>query len=988
MATSQNLTGYGPRRVLVFDGDENKYELWEVKFLSQMRIQKLHDVFVPSEGEDELDEAKNANGFAELVQHLDDRSLSLIIREAKDDGRKALKVLREHYQGKGKPRIIALYTELTSLKKGENETTTDYMIRAETAATALKSAEEVISDGLLIAMVLKGLPISYKTFATVVIQREKPMTFSEFKIQLRNYEENEKSCHPTEDKDNVMFVKPQKPKRFEGKCYKCDKKGHKISECWIKSEKWCVKCKSKTHNTKDCRSGKTDSAKTATEPKKEDNDEHSFTFTLQDLEDESRRRPQNTNLLVDTGATSHIINDSSKFVSFDTNFDSSSHFMELADGSKANVVLGKGNANVKLFDVRGNVHNVMLHNALYIPSYNQNIFSVSAEVDRGASVSLGQQVSTYTTEEGKVFEIRKKGRLYYLNSISSSVKNTSSIQAWHRILGHCNYGDVRKLEKVVKGMRITNYEEAECEVCTQGKMCQTRNREPDQRASVPLEFVHCDLAGPIEPVAKDGFKYALSFVDDFSGTNMIYFLRQKSDTLEATEKFLADAAPYGKVKRLRSDNGGEFMSYRFKSLLRKRGIKHETSAPYSPHQNGTVERTWRTLFNMARCLLLEAKLPKNLWTYAVMTSVYIRNRCFNPRLGKTPYEALVGKQPNLSNMHVFGSTCYAIVQNPKKLDVRSQKGIFVGYDKGSPSYLVFFPETNRVERVRCVKFFDDLNKAGQIDHEEIIQARQPFGDEKHENVENEIPIEEVSTNTNEQTQIHEQQEQDISAEPERYPTRARNKPSYFGQDTNDNTSYTVDYCYRLESVPVSYKQALEAHDAIKWREAMDTEMNALIGNDTFELVPQPKNREVVGAKWVYTIKTDQNGTEKYKARFVAKGYSQVHDIDYQETFAPTARMSTVRTLLQRTVQQDMIVHQMDVKTAYLNAPIDCEVYIKQPEGFEQVDENGETLVWKLKKSLYGLKQSGRNWNNLLHDFFIQEKFTQIACRPVSVCPES
>ena len=224
MATSTNLTGYWPRRGLVFDEDESKYELWEVKFLSLMRIQKLHDVFVPSEGEEALDEVKNANGFAELVHHLDDRSLCLIIKEAKDDGRKALKVLREHYQGIGKPRIIALYTELTSLKKGENETTTDYMIRAETAATALKSAEEVISDGLLIAVVLKGLPVSYKTFATVVIQREKPITFSEFKIQLRNYEENEKSCHPTDDKDNVMFVKPQmKPKRFEGKCYKCDK---------------------------------------------------------------------------------------------------------------------------------------------------------------------------------------------------------------------------------------------------------------------------------------------------------------------------------------------------------------------------------------------------------------------------------------------------------------------------------------------------------------------------------------------------------------------------------------------------------------------------------------------------------------------------------------------------------------------------------------------------------------------------------------------
>ena len=192
-----------------------------------------------------------------------------------------------------------------------------------------------------------------------------------------------KSCHPTDDKDNVMFVKPQmKPKRFEGKCYKCDKKGHKISECWIKSEKWCAKSKSKTHNTKDCRSGKNDSAKTATEPKKEeikeeikeDNNEHLFSFTLQDLEDGSRRKPQNSNLLVDTRATSHIINDSSKFVSFDTSFDSSSHFMELANGSKANIVLGKGNANVKLFDVRGNLHNVMLHNALYIPYTTKTFF--------------------------------------------------------------------------------------------------------------------------------------------------------------------------------------------------------------------------------------------------------------------------------------------------------------------------------------------------------------------------------------------------------------------------------------------------------------------------------------------------------------------------------------------------------------------------------------------------------------------------------------
>ena len=107
MTTSVNLTAYGPRRTLVFDGDESKYELWEVKFLGYMRLQKLYDVVIPKEGETSGPNAeKRASTFAELVQCLDDRSLSLVIREANNDGREALKVLREHYQGKGKPRII------------------------------------------------------------------------------------------------------------------------------------------------------------------------------------------------------------------------------------------------------------------------------------------------------------------------------------------------------------------------------------------------------------------------------------------------------------------------------------------------------------------------------------------------------------------------------------------------------------------------------------------------------------------------------------------------------------------------------------------------------------------------------------------------------------------------------------------------------------------------------------------------------------------
>ena len=117
---------------------------------------------------------------------------------------------------------------------------------------------------------------------------------------------------------------------------------------------------------------------------------------------------------------------------------------------------------------------------------------------------------------------------------------------------------------------------------------------------------------------------------------------------------------------MQSDNGGEYISEEFKSLLLKNHIKHEFSAPYSPHQNGTAERARRSLFDMAGCLIIDAELPKQLWTCDVMTSAYIRNRCYNPRAGKTPYEHLKDIKLNLSNMHTFDTVCYAYVQNKTK----------------------------------------------------------------------------------------------------------------------------------------------------------------------------------------------------------------------------------------------------------------------------------------------------------------------------------
>ena len=197
-------TGYGHQGTsahqrLLFNGDAEKYEQWEIKMLAYMKLRKLKDTILP-DSDVETTADKKEEAFSELVQLLDDRSLNLIMRDAKDDGRAALEILRNHYAGCGKQRIISLYTSLTSLNKSSQESLTDYV----TAASSLKTAGEIISDGLLIAMTLKGLPTVYKPFVIYVTQMERTMTFQNFKVSLRNFEENERAT--TRDDVNTSSV--------------------------------------------------------------------------------------------------------------------------------------------------------------------------------------------------------------------------------------------------------------------------------------------------------------------------------------------------------------------------------------------------------------------------------------------------------------------------------------------------------------------------------------------------------------------------------------------------------------------------------------------------------------------------------------------------------------------------------------------------------------------------------------------------------------
>ena len=167
--------------------------------------------------------------------------------------------------------------------------------------------------------------------------------------------------------------------------------------------------------------------------------------------------------------------------------------------------------------------------------------------------------------------------------------------------------------------------------------------------------------------------------------------------------------------------------------------------------------------------------------------------------------------------------------------------------------------------------------------------------------------------------------------------------------------------------PNTFHEALNGEQSSQWKEAMESEYSSLFKNDTWELVPPPERKNIVGSRWVLKVKRNEDGSvDRSKARLVAQGYSQVKGLDYDEVFAPVARNTSVRSLLALANAHDLEIHQMDLKTAFLNSALDCEIYMSQPEGF--VDPYRPSHVCKLKKSIYGLKQSARCWNITLDEY--------------------
>ena len=249
---------------------------------------------------------------------------------------------------------------------------------------------------------------------------------------------------------------------------------------------------------------------------------------------------------------------------------------------------------------------------------------------------------------------------------------------------------------------------------------------------------------------------------------------------------------------------------------------------------------------------------------------------------------------------------------------------------------------------------------------DVVFNEEDFGHEVRQNPckeQSEVEIESL-TEQSQQTQPQELRCSEHSRQP---PVRYR-IDEYAATSTHH---LALNVCQVTE--PQSIKDALEDDFSEEWKEAADSEFKSLMDNHTWDLVELPSGRKPIGSKWVFKVKHDGDGkVEHFKARLVAKGYAQIHGIDYDETFSPVVKFSSVRALTAFAVQHDMLLHQMDVVTAFLNGTLEDEIFMQQPDGY--VKEGSEHLVCKLKKSLYGLKQSPRCWNKAFTDFMKSSGF--------------
>ena len=979
--------------------DSTNYQTWKSRMRYVLEDKDIWEVVSgeeeqPTIGEEEEDDTalkewkkKDKKARTTIGLALSDSEL-LRIDDA-ETSHQAWQLIRDAHEMNAPPRRMYLRQQFfTERFREDSETMQEYIDKMLRISNQLKAIGSVQTDEDMAVQLLFSLPESYANLVVALTARDDMPSAEQVRSRLLQEERRRKSPgtqQEVQQEGTALYVKQKGNKKQQSKtenqqgsgeranknvkCFHCGKLGHRIANC----RKKIAEDKSKN--------GSSDKSLIAA----------------------AFRLGTDTNSwFVDSGATGHFSSRREWFYEYTPTQESE---IVIANGATI-TVMGKGNIKVQL-EVDGKLSNATIKDVSYVPNLYGNLISVTRLTAQGNKVVFEKGLCRIFDKNGEPLALAEaEGNLYRLKAhvqeVRDAAKLTSAFKAntslWHRRLGHLSESGIKQLatKNLVSDLDIDNDDNLPlCEGCIFGK--QHRSPFPKKgatRAKEILEIVHTDVCGPMESTSYGGSRYFVTFIDDKTRKMFIYFLKTKDEVFNTFQDFKAFAEKQtGKnIKILRSDNGGEYISRAFDGFLKSQGIRHHTTVAYTPEQNGVAERANRTIVERARSMLHDQSLPHELWAEASSTAVYLINRSPTKALtDMTPEEAWTGTKPSISHLRTFGCRAYAHVPKQKrsKFDRKAIECIFVGYPDNVKGYKLFNPDTKTVINSRDVTFDElgdqeppnlDSSKANLQGPQRVVVSLPdtPSDDDAHtDDARGDDASGDDANGDNDNSDDDDghydsdgrgnfDEDDDTIVDDEEPEGATINEPRRSGRERRPPSRFS-DYIYLTgytEEEPTTYAEAISRSDSKQWEQAARTEYDSLITNKTWKLVDLPPGRKAIGCKWVFKIKYDSSGKlERYKARLVAKGYSQTQGIDYNETFAPVAKFNSIRTLIALAAEHDLELHQMDVKTAFLNGHLDEEIYMEQPEGFSK--KNQEHKVCKLSKSLYGLKQAGRSWYQMI-----------------------
>ena len=555
----------------------------------------------------------------------------------------------------------------------------------------------------------------------------------------------------------------------------------------------------------------------------------------------------------------------------------------------------------------------------------------------------------------------------------------------HERLGHpCD-------RVMMQAMRVHAAHDGVCVVCALAK---SRHAPVARAVAVtpplrPGSIIAVDIMGPVNVPTFSGGKYVLAFIDRASRAILgAYIMRTKDEAPSFIDKLAIDAprltdqaVRLGLGVTLQSDNDSVFRSAKFQVQCTKYGVNLRCSAPYLPAQNGLIERIWGTLMPRVRALLISGHLPDQFWGLALKHAVMLYNMLPHSALeGMSPLQAATGDVPDLSVLRVFGAPAYAVVpvDERTKLAPVARPGVWVGYQPLNRCDKVFLHDSHTLIEVLKPK----------VDEREAVRGG-AFRAERH--VPDLSPTEEADGGISAAVDVVNVSLPDV--EPVFGHATALTADAYdapsavWAQDAletafaavPDGTAPTL-----ATEDPTTPAQAFSGPQAAEWRAATRAEFATQGANKTWELVPVtsvPAGTQIFEAKLVFKTRYDRLGHMKgRKVRICVRGFVQ-RPGDVAGTFAPVARLDSVRLAMAVAAQLGWTISHADVVSAFLNVRLPEPRYMRVPPGVDAVDASGTPVICRVLNALNGFIDSPRLFAERLSAVLLSFGFARCVADP-------